>query len=401
MTDKFGFEEHIVVTTKRVKLSEVATLITKGTTPTTLGFEFQETGINFLKIECFEENGDFIPEKVAHISEECNDKLKRSQLAEGDILFSIAGAIGRVAIVTKEMLPANTNQALSIIRIDRDDVHLPFIKLILTSPIIKKQFERKKQGVAQLNLSLKDIGDLEIPLPSKRDQIDFTDKFSKIQSLITHRKQQLAKLDELVKARFVELFGDPMLNPYNWDIVTIGDIVIDVRYGTSKPAVEGGKYPYLRMNNLTYDGHLDLSDMKYIDIPENEIEKCIVRKGDVLFNRTNSIELVGKTCVFDLDDEMVIAGYIIRVRLNDKLLPIVLSSYMNTTVLKERLRNMAKGAVNQTNINAQELQSIKIYLPPIELQHQFSAFVEQTDKSKFISEIILSTIRRVRLYDQF
>jgi type I restriction enzyme S subunit len=172
-------------------------------------------------------------------------------------------------------------------------------------------------------------------------------------------------------------------------VATIGDIVTDVRYGTSKPAVDGGKYPYLRMNNLTYDGYLDLSDIKYIDIPDNEIEKCIVRKGDILFNRTNSIELVGKTCVFDLDDEMVIAGYIIRVRLNEKLLPIVLSSYMNSVVLKEQLRCMAKGAVNQANINAQELQGIKIYLPPMNLQNQFAAFVKQIDISKFDAALIL------------
>ena len=232
------------------------------------------------------------------------------------------------------------------------------------------------------NRHFKWLKEIDVPLYDEEKQRNIVKELDKITDLIDKRKEQLEKLDELVKARFVELFGDPVLNPNNWDVVTIGDIVTDVRYGTSKPAVEGGKYPYLRMNNLTYDGHLDLSDMKYIDIPDNEIEKCIVRKGDVLFNRTNSIELVGKTCVFDLDDEMVIAGYIIRVRLNEKLLPIVLSSYMNSTVLKEQLRNMAKGAVNQANINAQELQSIKIYLPPLELQEQFAAFVEQTDKSK-------------------
>ena len=72
---------------KRVQLSEVAELITKGTTPTTIGFEFQEQGVNFLKIECFDENGGFIKSKVGHISEECNEKLKRSQLKEGDLLF--------------------------------------------------------------------------------------------------------------------------------------------------------------------------------------------------------------------------------------------------------------------------------------------------------------------------
>lgn len=99
---------------KRVKLSDISELITKGTTPTTLGYEFQDEGVNFLKIECFDENGAFIENKIAHISDECNNKLKRSQLQAGDILFSIAGAIGRVAVVTEQMLPANTNQALAI-----------------------------------------------------------------------------------------------------------------------------------------------------------------------------------------------------------------------------------------------------------------------------------------------
>ena len=228
------------------------------------------------------------------------------------------------------------------------------------------------------------LEEILVPDIELKKQIEYSEIIEKVYAIIQIRKQEILKLDELIKARFVELFGDPILNPYSWAVVTVGDIVTDVRYGTSKPAVEGGKYPYLRMNNLTYDGHLDLSDMKYIDIPDNEIEKCIVRKGDVLFNRTNSIELVGKTCVFDLADDMVIAGYIIRVRLNEKLLPIVLSSYMNLPSLKEQLRSMAKGAVNQANINAQELQSIKIYLPPMELQEQFSAFVKQVDKSKVV-----------------
>lgn len=166
-------------------------------------------------------------------------------------------------------------------------------------------------------------------------------KLKRVERVIELRKQELKSLDDLIKARFVELFGDPIQNPKGWDIVKIGDIVTDVRYGTSKPAVEGGQYPYLRMNNLTFDGHLDLKDLKYIDIPDDEIEKCIVRKGDVLFNRTNSIELVGKTVTFDLPEYMVIAGYIIRVRLNGRLLPEVLSQYMNLEALKEMLRGMA------------------------------------------------------------
>ena len=223
----------------------------------------------------------------------------------------------------------------------------------------------------------------EIEVPSLVEQEEIEKKLTLTQKIIEKRRQELSYLDEIIKAQFVEMFGDPVKNPKGWEVVTIGDIVTEVRYGTSKPAVEGGKYPYLRMNNLTADGHLDLNDLKYIDIPDDEIEKCVVRKGDVLFNRTNSIELVGKTVVFDLQEDMIIAGYIIRVRLNKRLLPEILSQYMNLEALKDILRSMAKGAVNQANINAQELQSIKVYIPDMELQKQFIEMKNQVDKSKF------------------
>lgn len=240
-------------------------------------------------------------------------------------------------------------------------------------------------GATRQKLTQATMKKMQIPERNIEEQKEIVKKLNIAKSIITHRRTQLEKLDLLVKARFVEMFGEPILNEKGWNMVTIGDIVTEVKYGTSKPAVEGGKYPYLRMNNLTYDGHLDLTNLKMIDIPDSEIEKCIVHRGDVLFNRTNSIELVGKTCVFDKDEDMVIAGYIIRVRLKSIMLPIVLSYFMNTDALKKKLRNMAKGAVNQANINAQEFKSINIYLPPIELQTQFADFVKQVDKSRFIT----------------
>ena len=238
----------------------------------------------------------------------------------------------------------------------------------------------------------------EIEVPSLVEQEEIEKKLTLTQKIIEKRRQELSYLDEIIKARFVEMFGDPVKNPKGWEVVTIGDIVTEVRYGTSKPAVEGGKYPYLRMNNLTADGHLDLNDLKYIDIPDDEIEKCVVRKGDVLFNRTNSIELVGKTVVFDLQEDMIIAGYIIRVRLNKRLLPEILSQYMNLEALKDILRSMAKGAVNQANINAQELQSIKVYIPDMELQKQFIEMKNQVDKSKFDTMIFAPIYDIINLY---
>ena len=156
-----------------------------------------------------------------------------------------------------------------------------------------------------------------------------------------------------------------------------------MRYGSSRPAVDGGRYPYLRMNNITYGGELDLSDTKRIDIPDNELAKCTVRRGDVLFNRTNSKELVGKTCVYNRDEMMVLAGFVIRVRVNEKVLPEFLSAFLNTEFSKKMLLGMCKTAIGQANINAQELQNIGLYVPPIDLQQEFVDFKTQVDKSKY------------------
>ena len=159
-----------------------------------------------------------------------------------------------------------------------------------------------------------------------------------------------------------------------------------MRYGSSRPAVDGGRYPYLRMNNITYGGELDLSDTKRIDIPDNELTKCTVRRGDVLFNRTNSKELVGKTCVYNRDEMMVLAGFVIRVRVNEKVLPEFLSAFLNTDFSKKMLLGMCKTAIGQANINAQELQNIGLYIPPIDLQQEFVDFKTQVDKSKLAVE---------------
>ena len=274
--------------------------------------------------------------------------------------------------------------AYTIWDIDQAKILPEFLEYALRCDRSINYYKAKLRGSTARRRSLPTPTLLEhtIPLPAIDAQRYILEIIHKSRNVLETRKIQLQKLDMLVRARFVEMFGDPVLNEKGWKIVTVGDIVTEVRYGTSKPAVEGGKYPYLRMNNLTADGHLDLKDLKYIDISEDEIEKCVVRKGDVLFNRTNSIELVGKTAVFDLTEEMVIAGYIIRVRLNKEMLPVVFSQYMNLEPLKVILRGMAKGAVNQANINAQELQSIKVYIPDMKLQNQFADFVQQIDKSK-------------------
>ena len=321
--------------------------------------------------------------------------LEKYMLEEGDLLISLTGNVGRVAILEKEFMPAALNQRVACLRLKTDKLSKRYLFHILNSDFFEKQCIQYSKGVAQKNMSTAWLKDYEILLYSKEQQELIADILDKMHLIKKLRYYELQKLDELVKARFVEMFGDPIENQKDWEVVKIRDIVTDVRYGTSKPAVEGGRYPYLRMNNLTVDGGLDLSDLKYIDIPDNEIEKCVVRKGDILFNRTNSIDLIGKTAVFNLLDDMVIAGYIIRIRLNNQILPDVFSQYMNLEAMKKVLRGMAKGAVNQANINAQELQNIKVYIPNMELQKQYVEFKEEIDKSRLLSNQSLFLIKSI------
>lgn len=295
---------------------------------------------------------------------------------KGDLLVGMDGEFNIARWNSEDAL---LNQRVCRI-IANSNVNEDYLRFYLKRAL--KLIESKTSFVTVKHLSAKELNGLKLNLPCMEDQQRISKQLSILELVIRKNKKVLELFDELVKARFVEMFGDPIENQKDWEVVKIRDIVTDVRYGTSKPAVEGGRYPYLRMNNLTVDGGLDLSDLKYIDIPDNEIEKCVVRKGDILFNRTNSIDLIGKTAVFNLLDDMVIAGYIIRIRLNDQILPDVFSQYMNLETMKKILRGMAKGAVNQANINAQELQSIKVYIPNMELQKQYVEFKEEIDKSR-------------------
>ena len=238
-------------------------------------------------------------------------------------------------------------------------------------------------------IKLNNLSDAQIPMRSIFEQDKIIGILEKLDNEIIIRSKQLSELSNLVKSRFNEMFIQR-----DFPLKRLGELVEEVRYGTSLPATLNGKYGYLRMNNITEDGQLNIQNLKHIDVPEKDLEKYVVRNGDVLFNRTNSIELVGKTCIYELDFDMVIAGYIIRIRTKKDILnPRYLSEFLNFPSTKEFLRNIAKGAVNQANINAKELQDIAIPLPPLSLQNEFAEFVAQVDKSQFACQMAIKLWR--------
>lgn len=357
------------------KLGEVCTIVS-GSTPKTSVTSYWDGNIKWITPAELNEDTFYIMDSVRHITEEGKEKTGLSYLPTGTVILSSRAPIGKTAIAGCEMC---CNQGFKNL-ICSDAIYNEYLYFFLKSKT--DYLNSLGRGATFKEISKSIVESIEIPLPEVNQQKEIAEKFKKLEQLISLRKQQLAKLDELVKARFVEMFGTFPANPFRWDTGKIQDVVSDVRYGSSRPAVEDGKYPYLRMNNITYSGELDLRDTKRIDIPDSELDKCTVRRGDVLFNRTNSKELVGKTCVYNRDELMVLAGFVIRVRVNERIRSDVLSAFLNMDFSKRMLIGMCKTAIGQANINAKELQNIDLYIPPIELQDQFVALKNKIDQQK-------------------
>lgn len=340
--------------------------------------------VSFIPMTKVGEHGEFDASEIKNYSEV---KKGFTNFQNGDILFAkitpcMENGKGAIAHNMKNGIGFGSTE-FHVLRPDTDKITSEWLYYLTTWKTFRKEAERNMTGSAgQKRVPKTFLENYVVNLPDIDTQKSENKILRKVDDLIFLRKQQLAKLDELVKARFVEMFGTFPANPFRWSIGKIQDVVSDVRYGSSRPAVEGGKYPYLRMNNITYSGELDLRDIKRIDIPDSELDKCTVRRGDVLFNRTNSKELVGKTCVYNRDELMVLAGFVIRVRINERIRPEVLSAFLNMDFSKRMLIGMCKTAIGQANINAKELQNIDLYIPPIELQDQFVTLKNKIDQQK-------------------
>ncbi|EEW6413995.1 TPA: restriction endonuclease subunit S [Escherichia coli] len=231
------------------------------------------------------------------------------------------------------------------------------------------------------HLSVKKIQDIKIRLPSLKEQKRIAAILDKADAIRQKREQAIKLADDFWRAKFLEMFGTPANNIHRFPKGTIRDLVDSVNYGTSaKASIDSGEYPILRMGNITYQGRWDFTDLKYLDLSVKEKDKYLVKEGDLLFNRTNSKELVGKTAVYEEDRPMAFAGYLIRVRPNSIGNNYYISGYLNSIHGKITLMNMCKSIVGMANINAQELQNIEILIPPKHLQDEYEIIYKKIKK---------------------
>lgn len=277
------------------------------------------------------------------------------------------------------------------IRADESKCNSSYLYHFLCSPSFRN-WTKSSSGANIKNIRASELAAFKIPLPPLPEQKRIAAILDKADAIRRKRQLAIEKSEEFLRSVFLDMFGDPVTNPKGWEMGTIRDLVSEVKYGTSDKAGEDGQYPILRMNNITYSGNWNFSDLKYINLEKKDEPKYLAQKGDLLFNRTNSKELVGKTAVYREIEPMAIAGYLIRVRANEKGDNEFISGYLNSTYGKIKLKHMCKNIVGMANINAQEFQDIPIFIPSYDKQKQYAHLVNKVviNSKKYKKSLIIS-----------
>ena len=388
----------------RKKLGEICHKIKAGGTPSRKVLEYWNGDIPFVKIEDISSTNLYLGDTQEKISQKGLENSNAWILPPNSVLFSIYGSIGEVAI---NKIPVATNQAILGLIPKNEIINHKFLAYSLKA--FGKYLISYNIQSTQKNLTLEIVKNFEIPLPPLPIQQKIVKILDTIQEAIDIQEKIIEKAKELKKSLMAELFkyGGPSFRkgrklkkteigeiPEDWEVVRLGEVAREIIYGISKKGEKEGKYPILRMNNLE-DGKINCKDLQFVSLESSEFEKFKLEKGDILFNRTNSLDLVGKTALFTLDGDFVFASYLLRIRtIKDQLLPEYLNYYFNFEKTQQDLKSLASRGASQVNISASKLSSFPIPLPPLSEQQEIAEILQTIDQKIEIEK------RKKELYEE-
>ena len=355
---------------KKVKIGDVCDILN--------GFAFKsdkyvEKGIRIIRIANVQKG--FIEDNVPTFYPMDSTGLEKYMLKEDDLLMSLTGNVGRVALLQKEMLPAALNQRVACLRLKTDRITKGFLFHILNSDFFEQQCVLASNGVAQKNMSTEWLKDYEIPLYSIQEQMKIADILDKIKRIIVAKNNELRALNELIKARFVELFGDCN------NLISMEDVCSIITDGTHQPPKfkESG-IPFILVSNLsnntiTYNTEKYISEETYSAL----YKRTPIEIGDLLLSTVGSY---GHPAVVTEDTRFLFQRHIAYLKPKRE---IVNSFYLHSALLapdgQRQIEEKIKGIAQKT-LNLSEIRKIMIPVPEIEEQNEFADFVKRIDKSK-------------------
>ena len=266
-----------------------------------------------------------------------------------------------------------------------------YLYYYLKSDFALQRIRAVATGSVRDNLKLAMLYEFPIELPDIDQQRDLASRLDRIKRIISLREQELQVLDDLIRARFVEMFGDPELNPMEWPVEALGDVLsVEPQNGLYKPqsdyVQDGTGIPILRIDAF-YDGKVtDFSGLKRLNCTDAERSRYLLMENDIVINRVNSLEYLGKCAwITGLIEPTLFESNMMRFHVEESRIdPCYMTRLLCSTYIYKQILNRAKKAVNQASINQGDVQSFKILVPPVGLQKQYAAFVAQVDKSKAV-----------------
>lgn len=357
-------------------------------------------GINWIKIGDTTESMYITNTKEKIIPE----GMKKSRYVQrGDFLLSNSMSFGRPYILD---IDGCIHDGWLVIRDTSNLFDKRFLYYFLGSPNTYQKFKSMAVGGVVNNLNIDMVKKVEVPVLSMSEQKEIADSLDKVTALISSRKAQLEKLDLLVKSRFIEMFGDPVINPKSWEIAPLSSLIVTANNGMARRGKDNDGSIVLRLVELQ-NGYIDYAEPNRISLTEAEEKRYRLKENDFLFARVNgNPDYVGRCAVFNEISEPVYHNdHIIRVHFDEnKINGCFTSVLLNSDYGKRQMREQIKTSAGQYTISQDGIGGIMTILPPLDLQNEFATFVEQTDKLKFeVKEALekLETLKKSLMQQYF
>lgn len=338
----------------------------------------ENTGYKYIRVTDMK-NGTVLNDDIHYISKDIYNKISNYTISKNDIYITCAGTIGRVGIIPVEFDGANLTENADKIIIKHINKNL--LVKVLSSYIVQKQIQEVITTGCQPKLAIKKIEQLKIPLPPINEQQRIVERIESLFAKLDRAKElienTLAQFEQNKMAILHKAFTGELTAKWrkennidlsSWQEKTIDELCTSLKYGTSKKSNPEGSVVVLRMGNLQ-NGEIDWSNLMYTD-DKDDIEKYLLKKGDVLFNRTNSPELVGKTSIYRGEYPAIYAGYLIKLDYGKDIIGEYLNYIMNSTKAKHYCYTVKTDGVSQSNINAKKIGAFEIPVPTIEEQQE-------------------------------
>ena len=326
--------------------------------------------------------------RAKYISEETFEKLKCTEIFPGDILVSrLPDPVGRACIIPEKEERMITAVDCTICRPNESIISKEYLCYFMRSSAYYKRLLGSVTGTTRKRISRKNLGNVELEVPSKERQMDVVEQLDCLVKVIESRKQELQLLDNLIKARFVEMFGNPVINEKRWRQKSLGEITTKIGSGATP---KGGKGVYqeegitlIRSMNV-HNGLFEYRELAHIsDEQAEKLDNVAIEENDVLLNITGAS--VARSCV--------VPNKILPARVNQHVCIIRCKEYINPVFLnklliddnyQDLLWSVAGAGATREAITKQQVKSLQIIMPPVELQNEFMRFCNQVDKSKVV-----------------